>query len=179
MKMNSTLSCLGKISLAAALTLWLNLSASAQTNRLRIGIYDSRAVAVAYMNSTEFAAKLKAVHAEYDAAKQAGDTNKLKQIEVRMKASQARAHEEGFSTGSVAEIMATVKDAVPGVAKSAGVELIASKWEVNYQSANIETVDVTGQLTVLFHTSDRGRKWAQKIQARPPLSREALDEHQD
>ena len=179
MKTKLTSSFLGKIILTAALMLCLNLSASAQTNRLRIGIYDSRAVAVAYAGSTEFAAKLKAVRAEYDAAKKAGDTNKLKQIETHMKASQARAHEQGFSTGSVAEIMATVKDAVPGVAKAAGVELIASKWEVNYQSASIETVDVTSQLIALFHTSDRGRKWADEIQKQPPLSREILDEHQD
>lgn len=179
MKTSPPLSLLGKIILATALMLWLTLPAAAQTNRLRIGIYDSRAVAVAYMNSTEFATKVKAVHAEYDAAKKAGNTEKLKQIEAHMKASQARAHEAGFSTGSVAEIMATIKDAVPGVAKSVGVELIASKWEVNYQSANIETVDVTAQLTALFHTSDRGRKWALDIQKQPPLSRETLDEHQD
>ena len=179
MKTKLTSAILVKTILAAALILCLNLSASAQTNRLRIGIYDSRAVAVAYAGSTEFAAKLKAVRVEYDAAKKAGNTEQLKKIETRMKASQARAHEQGFSTGSVAEIMAMVKDAMPGVAKAAGVELIASKWEVNYQSANIETVDVTSQLIALFHTSDRSLKWADEIQKQPPLSREVLDEHQD
>ena len=34
-----------------------------------------------------------------------------------------------------------------------------SKWELNYQGPNVEVVDVTEDLAVLFHASDNGQKW--------------------
>jgi ABC-type thiamine transport system substrate-binding protein len=44
-------------------------SAQTQTNQLRVGVYDSRAVAVAYSNSTEFKEAMKLVEAEFKKAR--------------------------------------------------------------------------------------------------------------
>ncbi len=153
--------------------------AQSQANRLRIGVYDSRAVAVAYANSTEFRDLLKAVQADYQKAKEAKDEKRMKEIEGRMKLQQRRAHEQGFSTGSVAGIMAKIKDTLPGVAKKAGVEAIASKWELNYQSPGVEAVDVTDELVALFHVSDKGREWAKEVRAKPPLPIEEITDDMD
>jgi hypothetical protein len=91
---------------------------------------------------------LKSIQAEDAQAKK--DEN-----DKRMKLQQRRAHEQGFSTGSVTGIMAKVKDSLPGVANQTGVEVIVSKWELNHQSPGAEVVDVTDELAALFHPSEK------------------------
>ena len=134
-------------------------SAQAQTNKLRIGVYDSRAVAVAYANSTEFQETLKAVRTDCEKAKTVKDEKRMKDIDGRMKLQQRWLHEQAFSTGSVVGIVAKIKGALPGVAKKAGVQAIVSKWELSYQEPEVEVVDVTEDLAMLFHASDNGQKW--------------------
>ena len=153
--------------------------AQAQTNKLRLGVYDSRAVAVAYANSTEFRDSLKAVQADYQKAKAAKDETRIKTIEGRMKLQQRRLHEQGFSTGSVANIMATIKDSLPAMAKKAGVDLIVSKWEVSYQSPGVKVVDVTGDLVALFHVSEKGLGWVKGIPNHAPLPIEQITDDMD
>ena len=146
---------------------------------LRIGVYDSRAVAVAYGNSTEFRKSLEGVTADYKKAKEAKDDKRVKEIETQMKAKQRRAHEQGFSTGSVANIMARIKDSLPGVAKKAGVDVIVSKWEVNYQSPGIKVVDVTDDLVAQFHVSAKGLEWVKGIKDHAPVPIEQITDDMD
>lgn len=172
------------LGIAFALTLFCSsltgLSAdSTSTNRVRIGVYDSRVIAVAYGNSPGFQDALKPVMEEHKKAKAAGDEKHAKAIEERMQLRQRRMHEQGFSTGSVIEIMSRVKDQLPGVAKAAGVRLIVSKWEVNFHSADVELVDVTDQVAALFHPNERGQKWLKQIPDKAPIPLEQLDEHHD
>lgn len=156
-----------------------SVSAQVQTNKFRIGVYDSRAVAVAWANSTEFQATVKTIETEHQKATAAKNEKRLKEIEAQMKSQQRRAHEQAFSTGSVASIMETVKNRLPEVAKQSGVQLIVSKWEVNHQSPEIEAVDVTDKIVALFHVTERGLKWSKEIQQKPPLAIEKIREHKD
>jgi len=146
---------------------------------LRIGVYDSRAVAVAWGNSAEFRKSLDAAKDDYKQAKGAKDDKRVKEIEAQMKGQQRRLHEQGFSTGSVASLMAKIKDALPAVAKQAGVDVIVSKWEVNYQSPGVKVVDVTDDLVALFHTSAQGVKWAKGIKDHPPVPIEQITDDMD
>ena len=169
------------VSSAVALCVMAGATAFAQTkdNTLRIGVYDSRAIAVAYGNSAEFRKSLDGVTADYKKAKEAKDDKRVKEIETQMKAQQRRAHEQGFSTGSVATIKAKVKDALPGVAKKAGVDVIASKWELNYQSPGIKVVDVTDDLVALFHVSAKGLEWVKGIKSHAPVPIEQITDDMD
>lgn len=154
-------------------------SAQTQTNKLRVGVYDSRAVAVAYSNSTEFKEAMKPVEAEYKKAKETKDEKRVKAIEGQLQLQQRRAHEQGFSTGSVAPIMAKVKDRLLDVARQAGVQVIVSKWELNHQSPNVELVDVTDQIVALFHVNERGLKWCKEIQSTKPIPLDQITDHKD
>jgi hypothetical protein len=172
-----------RIIVSSAIALLVLLAATApaqtQTNKLRIGVYDSRVIAIAYGNSPEFQDTLKPVMAEYQKARDAGNEKRMKEIGAQMKLKQRRLHEEGFSPGSVIGIMATVKDSLPAVARDAGVDVIVSKWEVNYQSPNVEIVDVTDQVAALFHTSERGKQWLKQIPAKPPVPIEQITDDMD
>ena len=181
MKNVTTFSRRGMLSAVIALGLLAAGGAQGQTaaTKPRIGVYDSRAVAVAFANSTEFRETIKSAQAEHEKAKAAKDDKQLKAIETTMKLRQKRLHEQGFSTGSVLGIMAQVKDKLPGVARQAGVQAIVSKFELNYQSTEVEVVDVTDALVALFHVSDKGKEWAKGIQAKPPVPLEELGEDVD
>lgn len=154
-------------------------SAQTHTNKLRVGVYDSRAIAVAWANSTEFKEAMQSVETDFKQAKESKNENRVKEISDEMKSRQRRAHEQAFSTGSVAPIMARIKDRLPEIARQADVMLLVSKWELPYQSAEITPVDVTDKLIALFHVSERGLKWSREIQQKPPLALEQLGEHMD
>jgi hypothetical protein len=153
--------------------------AQSKDNTLRIGVYDSRAIAVAWGNSAEFQKTMESVTADYKKAKAAKDDKRVKEIDTQMKAKQRRAHEQGFSTGSVANIMANIKDSLPAVAKKAGVDVIVSKWEVNYQSPEIKVVEVTDDLVALFHVSAKGLEWLKGIKDHAPLPIEQITDDMD
>ena len=136
---------------------------------LRIGVYDSRAVAVAYANSKEFQFAMKPAQDDFLKAKLAHNVDRMKELQDKMRLAQRRLDEEAFSTGSVNSIMATLKNSLPSVAKEANVDIIVSKWELNFRPANSEIEDVTDKLVALFHTSEQGWKWAKEIQQRPPV----------
>lgn len=165
----------------AAFTFWggSTVRAQSQTGKLRVGVYDSRAVAVAWGNSTEFQAFLKPIEAEHKKAREAKDEKRAKEIEAQMKLRQRRAHEQGFSTGSVASIMERIKDRLPDIAKAANVQIIVSKWELNHQAAGVELVDVTDQIVALFQVSERGLQWSREIQAKKPLPIEQIGDRPD
>src|ERR1039457_6506090 len=169
------------VSSAVALCVMAGAAAFGQSkeNTLRIGVYDSRAIAVAYGNSTEFRKSLEGITADYKKAKEAKDDKRVKEIETQMKAKQRRLHEQGFSTGSVAPIMAKIKDSLPEVAKKAGVDVIVSKWEVNYQSPGIKVVDVTDDLVALFHVSPKALEWVKGIKTQPPVPIEKITDDMD
>jgi Skp family chaperone for outer membrane proteins len=169
------------VSSAVALCVMAGAAAFAQSKEttLRIGVYDSRAIAVAYGNSAEFRKSVDAVKADYQKAKEAKDDKRVKEIETQMKAKQRRLHEQGFSTGSVATIMASIKDSLPEVAKKAGVDVIVSKWEVNYQAPGIKVVDVTDDLVALFHVSEKGLEWIKGVKTHAPVPIEQITDDMD
>jgi hypothetical protein len=154
-------------------------SAQSQTNKLRIGIFDSRAIAIAYANSSGFEDSLKHVRAEHEKARAEKNEKQMKEIEARMKREQRRMHERGFSTGSVAGILATVQDALPAVAKKAHVMLIVSKWEVNYSAPSVELVDVTDDLVALFHPNEKVLNQVKSCRQQKPLPIEAISDDMD
>ena len=172
------------VALASTITLTANLVVAQPvtqpgSHRLRIGIYDSRAIAVAYANSSEFRETLKLAKADYEKAKDNQDDKAMAKIKAQMQLSQRRKHEQAFSTGSVIDITTTIKSALPAVAKDADVDLIVSKWEVTYQADTVETVDVTDRLVALFHPDERGAKWAKQIQGKPPIPMEKITDDLD
>src|ERR1035437_4559083 len=129
--------------------------AQSKETTLRIGVYDSRAIAVAYGNSAEFRKSLDAVKADYQKAKEAKDDKRAKEIETK------------------------IKDSLPGSAKKVGVDVIVSKWEVNYQAPGIKVVDVTDDLVALFHVSAKGLEWVKGIKAHEPVPIEQITDDMD
>lgn len=157
--MKSTLYAIRLATLLFAALVLCTAQAGAPTTRsskLRIGIYDSRAVAVAYVRSGAMEPAMKDLKAQRDEAKKKGDEKRVKQIEDEGANTQTLRHLQGFSNAPVDDILATIKDKLPDIAKDASVDLIVARTD--FQNDNVETVDVTDQLVALFQPDDKTNK---------------------
>ncbi len=182
---------LQRISLAAAMLAGIvgiahvgtSRTAQAQDNNVqvttgqgvRVGVYDSRAVAVAYFASDLFREQMAPLREEYDAAKAAGNDERVKEIDARMQARQAVAHRQGFGTAPVDDILSHIKDGLPEVAKSAGVDVIVSKWAINYSAADASLIDITDEMVAPFNPDERTLKIIADLRTKAPVPLKDLE----
>jgi hypothetical protein len=125
---------------------------------LKIGVYDSRVVAVAYARSEPFKQHVAQMRKDLEEAKAKNDTERIKALEAEGPAMQVRLHQQGFSTAGVSNILAKVADSIPGIAREAGVVLVVSKWEMPYRDPSVEIVDVSLPIAKLFNPDEQTLK---------------------
>lgn len=161
---------MGMVAVLAGLSLPVALSQNGTAKK--IGIYDSRAVVIAYLGSDRFNKEMQAVRAEHRKAKESGDTATVKRIDDQMSKLQKLRHMQGFSTAPIDDVLTHIQYRLPVIAKEAGVEAVVSKWDeaaiAKYPGA--ERVDVTDRLVDEFTTNAKQRKSALEIQKHTPLS---------
>jgi hypothetical protein len=146
------------------------VNAGEKKQLLRVGVYDSRGIAIAYANSDHWGKILKEKQAALEKAKKEGDTGKVKEIEAWVPAQQVQAHLMGFGTAPVHERFECVKGKIPQVAKAAGVDVILSKWEFDYMASDADVVDVTMELAKLFEPKEKAYKWIEQMKDKKPIS---------
>jgi hypothetical protein len=119
---------------------------------IRLGTYDSRAIAMAWARSehNEVHAKMNA-HRE---AKAAGDDATVAELERWGLMKQRELHFQGFGTYPVDACLAPIRDELPAL--MARKDLDAIVWMVHAQTGRVERVDVTVDLMVLLGM-DRGQ----------------------
>ncbi|MCC6488170.1 MAG: hypothetical protein IT364_11785 [Candidatus Hydrogenedentes bacterium] len=156
-------------------------SPAAETDKApaKIGVYDSRAIAVAFAGSKIHEEQLRMVADKSKAAKAAGDTAQVKEFEDQMRQQQKELHRQGFSTAPVDKLLALVKDEVARVMKEKEVPMLVSKWDkdtlAKYPDA--KQVDVTMALADAFHPNERQRKNAVEVQKHKPVPLDELEKH--
>jgi hypothetical protein len=140
--------------------------------KIRIGTYDSRAVAVAYFNSPygkhilELMGDLQKRKKE---ALEAKDTVKTKRLIREGEMRQAMMHEQGFGTGSVNDLLVAIKDKIGSLAKSENLDIIVSKYELNYSNSNSIVIDITEKLTNLFEPNKRFKSMLPDLLKNEPI----------
>jgi len=142
--------------------------------KFRVGIFDSRSVALAYARSGLYAgiwdAVLRDLKAKYEKAKAEKDENTIKECEAEPPARHQVQMLQVFSIASVGDILELVKADLPNVAREAGVDIIVSKWEVVHKDPSIELVDVTANLVKLFKPDDATLKMIGDMDKQAPAS---------
>ncbi len=143
-------------------------AASATT---RIGVYDSRAVAVAYAGSKAFKRAFKDSLAAYEHAKSEDDAARTAEIEAEMQSAQDQMHLQAFSTAPVDDILANIPDEIERTKTEQNLVALVSKWDEDGLAAYPEAakIDVTPALIDAFHPNDRQRKSAEGIQKHKPI----------
>jgi Skp family chaperone for outer membrane proteins len=158
---------LGAVAITAAFTSTANAQAKPPT--LKIGTFDSRAVALAFWRSEKGMARTTDMRKKYEQAKTDNDTKLMKQLEIEGPGLQVRMHQQVFSTGSVTDIIAKIKTAIPPIAKEAGVSLVVAKTQIAYKDPSVEYVDITAQLVKLFSPSDEVLKIIEQMSKKEPV----------
>lgn len=145
-----------------------------------IGVYDSRAIAVAFVSSTEtndyLSGQMKDLDSMLKRAEARGDHTlaaSLRQLGPDM---QKRLHQQGFAAAPIDDIMAHVEQHLPQIAKEAGVDFIVSKWELDYQSSLAKPVDLTEAIAKHFDPSAATMRAMRELMAQEPVALEDLKE---
>lgn len=136
---------------------------------IKIGTYDSRIVTFAWSRSDYFKQRLIKINQQSDSATKAHDTARVKELSIGAMSYQHLLHLTVFSNGSIGFVMAIVKDKLPELAKTAGVSIILSKWELNFSDPSIEIVDLTSQVAQLFHPKENIDQMSKDISAQQPI----------
>jgi tetratricopeptide (TPR) repeat protein len=141
---------------------------------IRVGTFDSRAVAIVYYQSEGQRQYRRGLRERYEAAEEAGDEWRIMQMDALFPALQHRMHQQGFSTGSIREIMETISGSLAEVARDAEVSAIVSKWEIPFASEAVELVDLTPQIVALIDPGERALGVVEDLEANPPVPMEQL-----
>lgn len=139
--------------------------------KIRIGVYDNRAIACAYAPS-EFnpvAEKMK----EYEKAKAEGDEKRCAELKEWGATHQRQLHRQGFCAMPVDDLLVYVKDGLAELAQKENLALIV--WRYDYASENVEVIDVTDQIVALYHPTEKTLKIVEEIQKHPPISLDILE----
>lgn len=142
---------------------------------IRIGVFDSRGVALAYGRSARpdcMTAKVDQIRREHDDASKAGDKDRMKQLETQAIATQDRIHKQVFSGAPIPEVLALLKDDLPEVAKEANVSMIIG--DVLYHGDDVELVDVTLEMCEPFKPDAKTRQMIKDLIAKPPVPESQL-----
>lgn len=119
------------------------------------------------------------MRAEYEKAKEAGDEERVRELEIVGSAQQELMHKQGFSIWQVDNILQKIKGEIPEVAMQADVDIIISKWATVYQRSGVEFIDVTNLMVKLFDPDEQTLKMIEEIQKQAPVPLEELKNHQD
>ncbi len=140
---------------------------------LRIGTYDSRAIAAAYAASkfNPVREKMK----EMQAAKAAGDQAKIKELEEWGQSRQRQLHRQGFGRVPVDDLLAHVKDKLPEAARQAGVAAVAMSCD--WTGPDVEAVDITDALVALYEPSNRTLEMVKKLKGVAPMPLDEIERH--
>jgi hypothetical protein len=147
-------------------------ASSPTSTKPRIGVYDSRAVAIAWAASKYFQDELKQKKAECDKARADGDNERVKQLEAWGEMQQRKLHFQGFGQYPVDDLLAPVAEKLPEVVKNAGVCVIVARCD--YQSPDSQIVDVTDAIVQLYDPSARTLRSVQGIRKAKPIPFETL-----
>ncbi len=144
-------------------------------SKMSVGTFDSRAIAIAYYQTEEFANYMKGLISEHKKAKESGDKEHVEELEAKLGATQELIDKQAFSTWSVDNILEIIEGKIPNVAKQAEVDLIVSKWDITYQSTEVEFIDVTYAMAKLINTNEQTLKTIEQLMTQDPVPLEELE----
>jgi hypothetical protein len=136
---------------------------------VKIGTYDSRIVIFAWSRSDYFRQQMMKFKQQSDSAEKAHDTARVKKLSIQAMSFQHLLHQTVFSNGSCGYVTALVKDKLPELARTAGVSVILSKWEVTFSDPSVEIVDLTSQVAQLFQPKENIDPMSKDISAQQPI----------
>jgi len=163
------------VSVVVGLAVWSLTAAGEKKTLVRVGVYDSRAIVVAYTYSQYNEHFMQKKSKEKKEAEAKGDIKKAQELEEQMQRYSLKGHKQVFSTTPVRNLLDLVKEKLPEVAKQAGVDLIVSKWQIDYLASDVKTIDVTLDMVKMFEPDPDVVEHLHKLTEKEPLTEEEVE----
>lgn len=140
-------------------------SGHAEQSAIRIGTYDSRAIAIAWAASKHnpVGDKMK----ELETARQANDTKRIAELNAWGKSHQQVLHLQGFGRVPVTDLLEPVQDQMKTIMESK--KLMAITMHCDLVASGVELEDVTMDLVQLYDPSEKTLKWVKQLGDKPPV----------
>ena len=140
--------------------------------KVRIGIYDSRAIATAWTGTKLYLAETAAARDELQKAGTAGDVKRVAALQAEAISRRQRLHLQTVSAAAVDDILARYPEGVAGVKEKTRVKLLVARWDestlAEYPYA--ELVDVSMMLVDAMMPSEGQRLLAADVMGKRVLS---------
>ena len=145
-------------------------STNAQTVQ-RIGVFDSRAVVLAYFNSkfSNIRQIFQSLDSLMQVAKSKDDKTTISKIDREGILRQAMLHNQGFGTGSINTITETIKDKLAKLANDENLSAVVSKWEIAFSNKDVELIDITDKIVNFFEPTEQVKTMAKEIMQAEPV----------
>jgi hypothetical protein len=124
--------------------------------KVRVGIFDARSVAIAYFRSDVHRKYLEGRVAEARQFREAGDHVKANLIERQMRDLQSEAHRQVFGVGPYTPLAERLKGLLEPVARRGGLKAVGP--EVFFVADGVESVDVTEELLSALGADEKTRQ---------------------
>lgn len=173
LRMNMFLSTLAILGAMVFLGVRSAADDKSKDTKIRIGIYDSRAIAIAYVASRFNATAEK--KRDYDKAKAAGDQAKVKELETWGPQFQRQLHFQGFGRVPVDDLLEPVKEQFTKLARDK--KLAAFTMSCDFTGEQVELVDVTDDLVKLFDPSEKTLQSVREIRKIKPMKLAEIADH--
>jgi Skp family chaperone for outer membrane proteins len=154
-------------------------SAAKQEKSTRIGVFDSRAVAIAYVHSKFMKQEYQKLKKQKQKAQSEGDTKRVNDINKEGENWQHQIHKQAFGTASVSNLLKYIKEDLPEIAEKSRVDIIISKWDIEYKSPSAEVIDITNKIIEPFNPDEKTLEKISGLSKEPPISDEILNNMKD
>ena len=158
------------LGVAAAGSAHAEETADGPSGVIRVGIFDTRAVALAYGRSAGFHEWVRTLKKRAEQAKADGDDQLLAHLEAEGEAKQEELHRQVFGGAPIDEILASIEGSLPEVARSADVDVIVTG--VLYQAPGVTIVDVSREMAAPFEPDEKTLEILEQLLVTPPVEME-------
>ena len=137
----------------------------------RVGLYDSRALAVAYCDSDGHKDQERRLKEALEKARQSGKADQIRQADRALWEARKRMHRQAFSTYPVDDILRQYPDEVDRIKREENLTALISRWDAKMMDRHrhAERVDITERLVHLLTTDERRRLRAMQIINTKPI----------
>jgi hypothetical protein len=145
---------------------------SSTDSKLRVGVYKSWVVALAYARSKTGLERINSVCQKAKKAEADGDKETYEKLSFEIKELRKLGHLQVFGDEPIDEYIEEITPALKEIAKEQNLDLITAK--IFYDSEKIEQVDITDLLVKQFEPDETTMKMIEGMKNYKPLKRDKL-----
>ncbi|RIK88316.1 MAG: hypothetical protein DCC67_00695 [Planctomycetota bacterium] len=142
---------------------------AAAPSKVRVGVYDSRSVALAFGRSQKSKAVVDQLLAEAQQAEKAGDLARLEVLKKKGSARQNLRHMQVFGNAPIHDMLPHLQPALAEQARAANLDLIVRDVDIAFQAASVEVVDITQGLVDACQPTEETLEIIRQMKQHPPL----------